>query len=60
MTGHWDIGASTLGAPGESLDEVITTLRTAGATWIELRAAPDALIGTALDGNERAAARRRC
>ena len=56
---RWELGASTLGAPGEPLDQVIATLCSGGATQVELRAAPDALVSTGLSLAGRAAARRR-
>lgn len=55
----WKLGASTLGSPGEQLEQVIDTLRSAGVAWVELRAAPDALVSTDLSAVERALIRRR-
>lgn len=50
----WELGASTLGAPGEPLEEVIETLTGSSARWIELRAAPGTLADVALPGTARA------
>ena len=55
--GEW--GASTLGAPGESWDAIIAALHAVGATWLEVRAAPDALVHTGLTAAERSAVRAR-
>lgn len=55
--GEW--GASTLGAPGESWAAIIAALHAVGATWLEVRAAPDALVHTGLTAAERSAVRAR-
>lgn len=55
----WALGASTLGAPGESLESVIAALAACGARHVELRAADDALVNTALDATHRAEIRTR-
>jgi sugar phosphate isomerase/epimerase len=56
---RWELGASTLGAPGAPLDEVVAILTAAGARWVELRAAADAIVSTSLPGSERAMVRSR-
>jgi len=55
----WPLGASTLGAPGESLPTVIQTLQAGNAGYVELRAAPDALVHVDLDGPTRRGVRDR-
>ncbi|WP_163542816.1 sugar phosphate isomerase/epimerase family protein [Occultella kanbiaonis] len=51
--GHWRLGASTLGAPGDDLATVIDVVTRHEVDLVELRAASDALIHTGLTTAER-------
>lgn len=57
MNSPFVAAASTLGAPGESLLDVIATLAASDVGVVELRAAPDALLHVGLTAAERESVR---
>lgn len=55
----WELAASTLGAPGASIEDLIPVLTTAGVRQIELRTAPDAIASIDMTAPARSALLRR-
>lgn len=55
----YELATSTLGAPGEPLDQVVATLTQAGIRTVEVRAAADALVYAHMPPGRRVAVRQR-